>query len=97
MPASNKRFGEIGVEVITRILLCPLTVGDSPNCVRLSPNFAKPPGRYVKCGGSAAAKHIRQKKTGIATIILIVVKRPRWHRWLKPKEKINRSIQSGFK
>jgi hypothetical protein len=43
--AYNKRFGEIGGEVIIRISVCPLTVGDSPNCVRLSPNFAKPPGR----------------------------------------------------
>jgi hypothetical protein len=33
MPAYNKRFGEIGDEVIARILLRPLTVGDSPNCV----------------------------------------------------------------
>jgi hypothetical protein len=55
MPACNKRFGEIGVEVIVRILLRPLTVGDNPNCVQSSPNFAKPPGRYVKCGGGAAA------------------------------------------
>jgi hypothetical protein len=45
MPADNKRFGEIGVEVIARILLHPLAVGDSPNCVQLSPNFAKPQGR----------------------------------------------------
>jgi hypothetical protein len=43
--AANKRFGEIGVEVIARILLRPLTVGDSPNSVQLNPNFAKPPGR----------------------------------------------------
>jgi hypothetical protein len=41
----NKRFGEIGVEVIARISLSPLTVGVSPNCVQLRPNFAKPPGR----------------------------------------------------
>jgi hypothetical protein len=33
MPAYNKRFGEIGGEVIVRILLRPLTVSDSPNCV----------------------------------------------------------------
>jgi len=33
------RFGEIGVEVIARILLCPLTVGDSPNCVQLPPQL----------------------------------------------------------
>ena len=48
MPASNKRFGEIGVEVIAQILLRPLTVGDSPNSVQSSPNFAKPPGRCMQ-------------------------------------------------
>jgi hypothetical protein len=48
MPADNKRFGEIGGEVITRISLSPLTGSDSPNCVQLSPNFAKPPGRYLQ-------------------------------------------------
>jgi hypothetical protein len=45
MPAHNKRFGEIGGEVITQISLNPLTVCDSPNCVQLSPNFVKLPGR----------------------------------------------------
>ena len=48
MPASNKRFGEIGGEVIIRISLSPLTAGDSPNCVQLTPNFAKPPGRCTQ-------------------------------------------------
>jgi hypothetical protein len=42
MPSHNKRFGEIGVEVITRISVRPLTVGDSPNCVQSIPNFVKP-------------------------------------------------------
>jgi hypothetical protein len=63
MPAHNKRFGEIGGEVIIRILVCPLTIGDCPNCVRLIPNFAKPPGRCVQCGGSVAAKRLLSKKT----------------------------------
>jgi hypothetical protein len=54
MPADNKRFGEIGVKVISRILLRPLTVCDSPNCVRSSPNFAKPPGRYLQAVDSVA-------------------------------------------
>jgi hypothetical protein len=44
-PAANKRFGEIGGEVTVRISVSPLIVRDSPNCVRLIPNFAKPPGR----------------------------------------------------
>jgi hypothetical protein len=56
MPAYNKRFSEIGVEVITRILLRPLTGSDSPNCVRLSPNFAKPPGRYMQAAEARMAK-----------------------------------------
>jgi hypothetical protein len=48
MAAYNTRFGEIGVEVTVRISVTLLTVGVSPNCVRLSPNFVKPPGRYAQ-------------------------------------------------
>ena len=44
MPAHNKRFGEIGVKVMTRISVRPLTVSDNPNGVQSSPNFAKPAG-----------------------------------------------------
>ena len=47
MPASNKRYFDIGGEVITHISVHPLTGGDCPNCVQLPPNFAKPPGRYT--------------------------------------------------
>ena len=56
MPAHNKRFGEIGGEVIIRISVCPLTVGVSPNCVQLTPNFAKPPGRYLQATDSACGQ-----------------------------------------
>ena len=52
--AYNKRFGEIGVKVIVRISMCPLTVSDNPNCVQLRPNFAKPPRRKRQCGGDNA-------------------------------------------
>ena len=45
--AYNKRFGEIGVEVIVRTAARRLTVSDSPNCVQLRPNFAKSQGRYM--------------------------------------------------
>jgi len=45
MPADNKRFGEIGVKVITRTSARPLTVIDNPNGVQSIPNFAKLPGR----------------------------------------------------
>ena len=44
MPACNKRFGEIGVEVIVRISVCPLTGGDSPNCVQLTPQLRQAAG-----------------------------------------------------
>ena len=44
MPAPNKRFGEIGGEVIIRISLCPLTVGDCPNCVQLIPQLRQAAG-----------------------------------------------------
>jgi hypothetical protein len=62
MPAHNKRFGEIGGEVIVRISLYPLTAGDSPNCAQSSPNFAKPPGRYVQAADSVADKVARLEK-----------------------------------
>ena len=39
--AANKRLGEIGGKVITRISARPLTVGDNPNGVQPIPNFAK--------------------------------------------------------
>jgi len=44
MPASNKRFGEIGGEVIVRISVCPLTGGVSPNCVQLPPQLRQAAG-----------------------------------------------------
>jgi hypothetical protein len=55
MPAPNKRFGEIGGGVIVRISVCPLTAGDCPNYVRLSPNFAKPQGRYLQAAEAQLA------------------------------------------
>ena len=48
--AANKRFGEIGVKVITRTSVRPLTVSDNPNGVQSIPNFAKPPGRWLQRG-----------------------------------------------
>ena len=55
MPAGNKRFGEIGVEVIVRISVCPLTVSDSPNCVQLFPQLRQAAGTLSemqrKCSG----------------------------------------------
>jgi hypothetical protein len=62
MPAPNKRFGEIGGEVTVRILVHPLTVSDSPNSVQSSPNFVKPPGRYLQADESAAESDILRKK-----------------------------------
>jgi len=53
MPADNKRFGEIGGEVIIRISLCPLTAGDSPNCVQLTPQLRQAAGTLCASGGSA--------------------------------------------
>ena len=42
--AYNKRFGEIGSKVIVRISVRPLTVGDSPNCVQLTPQLRQAAG-----------------------------------------------------
>jgi hypothetical protein len=53
---------EIGVEIIVRILLHPLTVSDSPNCVRLFPNFVKLPGRCTQAADSVADKTDRLEK-----------------------------------
>ena len=44
MPAYNKRFGEIGGEVTVRISVRPLTVGDSPKCVQLTPQLRQAAG-----------------------------------------------------
>jgi len=62
MPAHNKRFGEIGGEVIIRISVRPLTVGVSPNCVQLTPNFAKPPGRYLQAAAVQLAKKAKTER-----------------------------------
>ena len=40
-------LAKLGGKVITRTSACPLTVSGNPNSVQLSPNFAKPPGRYL--------------------------------------------------
>ena len=58
MPTYNKRFGEIGVKVITRISARPLTISDNPNGVQSIPNFAKPPGRYLQPGESAVDNEV---------------------------------------
>jgi len=50
MPAHNKRFGEIGGEVIIRISVRPLTVGDSPNCVQLTPQLHQAAGTLDASG-----------------------------------------------
>jgi len=44
MPADNKRFGEIGGEVIVQIAVRPLTAGVSPNCVQLPPQLRQAAG-----------------------------------------------------
>ena len=45
-------MAKLGGKVIARISVRPLTVSDNPNCVQLSPNFAKPPGRYRQAADS---------------------------------------------
>jgi hypothetical protein len=46
-------------------LLHPLTVGDNPNCVQSSPNFAKPPGRYLQATEAQSAKEVERKNKNI--------------------------------
>jgi len=58
MPASNKRFGEIGGKVILRLRSVTiirasvrlLTVSDNPNGVQSIPNFVKPPELSASVG-----------------------------------------------
>ena len=50
MPAPNKRFGEIGGEVTVRISVRPLTVGDCPNCVQLTPQLRQAAGTLSASG-----------------------------------------------
>ena len=67
MAADNKRFGEIGVKVITRTSARPLTVSDNPNSVQSSPNFAKPPGRCRQCTKVSSSEcHTEKKDNSIA-------------------------------
>ena len=54
MPADNKRFGEIGGEVIIRISVRPLTVSDSPNCVQLPPQLRQAAGTLAAMQGDSA-------------------------------------------
>jgi len=41
-------LAKLGGKVITRTSARRLTVSDNPNCVQLSPNFAKPLGCYLQ-------------------------------------------------
>jgi len=59
MPADNKRFGEIGGEVIIRISVCPLTAGDSPNCVQLPPQLRQAAGTLAAICGHSAQTNLR--------------------------------------
>ena len=56
----NKRFGEIGGEVIIRISAYPLTVGDCPNCVQLTPQLRQAAGTL---GVSSERRWVERKKT----------------------------------
>ena len=61
MPAHNKRFGEIGGEVIIRISLSPLTVGDSPNCVQLTPQLRQAAGTLSASGGGEMGNKLEDR------------------------------------
>ena len=70
MPSPNKRFGEIGGEVIIRISVCPLTCGDSPNCVQSTPQLRQAAGTLGASDGSAVGKRsIKQEEINNLLII----------------------------
>jgi len=54
-------LAKLGGKVTTRTSVRPLTVSDNPNDVQLSPNFAKPPGRCMQAGESAAGKNKKRQ------------------------------------
>jgi len=62
MPADNKRFGEIGGEVIIRISVHPLTGGDYPNCVQLTPQLRQAAGTLGASGESTVGKQSKKQK-----------------------------------
>ena len=62
MPAPNKRFDEIGGEVIVRISVVSLTAGDSPNCVQLTPQLRQAAGTLGASGESTVGKQSKKQK-----------------------------------
>ena len=66
--AYNKRFGEIGAEVIIRISLCPLTVGVSPNCVQLTPQLRQAAGTLSASGGQHSGTSKQENRKIISNI-----------------------------
>ena len=56
--AYNKRLGEIGVKVITRTSVRPLTVSDSPKLCAVEPQLRQAAARYLQ-----AAVTVQQKKS----------------------------------
>jgi hypothetical protein len=57
MPAYNKRFCEMAVEVVAQILVRGITDSDSPNCSAVEPPLRKAAGR---CTQAAATVHQRK-------------------------------------
>ena len=53
MPADNKRFCEMAVEVLARIAVLGITGGCSPNCGAVEPPLRKAAGRYLQADNSA--------------------------------------------
>ena len=62
MPSSNKRFGEIGGEVIVRISAVSLTVSDSPNCVQLTPQLRQVTGTLHASGRTQRGQTVQKKE-----------------------------------
>ena len=56
MPAGNKRFCKMAVEVLARMVVLGITFGRSPDCGWVEPPLRQYAGRYLQAGDSAAGQ-----------------------------------------
>jgi len=55
-------LAKLGAEVIIRISVCPLTGGDSPNCVQLTPQLRQAAGTLAAMQRQAFSPIVEDKR-----------------------------------
>ena len=55
-------LAKLGGEVIIRITVCPLTVGDYPNCVQLTPQLRQAAGTLAARRAKPSSREYLEKK-----------------------------------